>query len=234
MAMRLDKYIASATAYSRKQVKQLIKNHHVRVNDIIATRSGQPVHVKCDDVQLHHQRLCIPAPRYYMLNKPLHTVCASKDSEHPTVIDLLNDVDCHQLHIAGRLDKTTTGLVLITDDGAWSHRVTSPSRSCFKTYRVTLTETITAEAIQQLEQGVQLHNEPKCTLPARIRRIDHHHIEMSIQEGKYHQIKRMMAAVGHHVSALHRQQIGHVPLDPMLAPGEYRTLTASEIHQFAS
>jgi 16S rRNA pseudouridine516 synthase len=228
--VRIDKYIASVTDYSRAEVKRFIKDGEVCINACLATSPKQHIDQGEDSIRLHDQSLGVLAPRYFMLNKPPNTLCATTDNEQPTVIDLLDEPNHHKLHIAGRLDKDTTGLVLITDDGQWNHRLTAPNKDCFKTYRVTLAEPLSNAAVQQLEQGVQLNNEKQLTLPAKVVQIEKTLIELSIQEGKYHQVKRMLAAVNNHVTHLHRQQIGHILLDPSLHVGEYRALTASEIH----
>jgi 16S rRNA pseudouridine516 synthase len=228
--VRIDKYIASVTDYSRAEVKRFIKEGEVCINANIATSPKQHIDQGEDSISLHNQALGVLAPRYFMLNKPPDTLCATTDNAQPTVIDLLDEPNQHKLQIAGRLDKDTTGLVLITDDGQWNHRLTAPNKHCFKTYRVTLTEPLSNDAVQQLEQGVQLNNEKQPTLPAKVVLIEKTLIELSIQEGKYHQVKRMLAAVNNHVHHLHRQQIGNIILDPSLRAGEYRALTASEIH----
>ena len=226
--MRLDKYVSSVTDYSRADVKRLLKNGNITVNDVATKNSAQQLDIQHDTVCLFGNPLKAPALRYFMLNKPMDTICATEDSIHPTVIDLLDEPNTQQLHIAGRLDKDTTGLVLITDDGQWSHQITSPNKQCNKTYRVELEETLTATAKQILEEGVLLHNEKKPTRPATVDVINEYCIELTIAEGKYHQVKRMLAAVGNHVKQLHRQQIGGIPLDDSLALGEYRALTTDE------
>lgn len=227
--MRLDKYIASVSDYSRTEVKRLLKCKEIEVNGAIAINPALHIHEHNDTITLQGTKLAALAPRYFMLNKPQNTICATEDSEHPTVIDLLDEPNREKLHIAGRLDKDTTGLVLITDDGQWNHRITSPKKACFKTYRVTLATPLNHQAIEQLQNGVMLHNETRPTLAAKVITIDTHTIELSIQEGKYHQVKRMVAAVGNHVEALHRQQIGPIILDHALLEGEYRPLHADEI-----
>ena len=127
------------------------------------------------------------------------------------------------------MDIDTTGLVLITDDGQWSHRVTSPKHKQAKVYHVSLVEDISNEAIQQLKEGVLLKGEKKKTLPAGIESLSERTILLTLREGKYHQVKRMLAAVGNSVSQLHRQQIGSIILDPQLKEGAWRELTAEEI-----
>ena len=229
--MRLDKYVSSVTDYSRAEVKRLLKNGSITVNEISTKNAALQLDTQKDIICLFDEPLSAPAPRYFMLNKPIDTICATEDSMHPTVIDLLHEPNTQQLHIAGRLDKDTTGLVLITDDGQWSHQITSPNKHCIKTYHVELEEAFTETAKKALEEGVLLHNEKKPTLPATVKIINERCIELSIVEGKYHQVKRMLAAVGNHVKQLHRQQIGTIQLDESLALGEYRVLTTDECEQ---
>jgi len=230
--MRLDKYIASVTDFSRTEVKRLIKRGDIEINHITANNPAS--HIKDDDrVYLLGEQLSALVPRYFMLYKPAETICATEDSQHPTVIDLLADIPrADQLQIAGRLDKDTTGLVLLTDDGQWNHRVTAPQKGCFKTYLVDTSDNINDEMCSLLESGVMLHNEKRPTLPAKVIKMQPRTIQLSIQEGKYHQVKRMLAAVGNRVCKLHRTQIGPIALDPHLKPGEFRALTAEEASSF--
>jgi len=227
--MRLDKYVSSVTDYSRAEVKRLLQNGSITVNGSATKNAAQQLDAQKDIICLFDEPLRAPAPRYFMLNKPVDTICATEDSMHPTVIDLLDEPNSHQLHVAGRLDKDTTGLLLLTDDGQWSHQITSPNKHCSKTYRAELAESFTDSAKQALEEGVLLHNEKKPTRPATVNVINECCIELSIVEGKYHQVKRMLAAVGNHVNQLHRQQIGSIVLDPSLDVGEYRLLTLEEV-----
>jgi len=134
-----------------------------------------------------------------------------------------------KLHAAGRLDIDTTGLVLLTDDGQWSHRITSPRHHCEKTYRVTLESPISDDTAAQFTAGVQLHNEKSLTKPAQLEVITPTDVRLTLSEGRYHQVKRMFAAVGNRVIELHRERIGDIVLDEDLEPGEYRALTEDEI-----
>jgi 16S rRNA pseudouridine516 synthase len=227
--MRLDKYVSSVTDYSRAEVKRLLQNGSITVNDSATKNAALQLNTEKDMICLFDEPLRAPAPRYFMLNKPVDTICATEDSMHPTVIDLLDEPNSHQLHVAGRLDKDTTGLVLLTDDGQWSHQITSPNKQCVKTYRAELAEAFTDSAKQALEEGVLLHSEKKLTRPATVNVINVNCVELSIVEGKYHQVKRMLAAVGNHVNQLHRQQIGTIELDASLDLGQYRRLTTEEV-----
>jgi 16S rRNA pseudouridine516 synthase len=134
------------------------------------------------------------------------------------------------LHAAGRLDLDTTGLVLLTDDGKWSHRITSPKHHCKKVYVVTVEQPLCIELIDIFKNGIQLKNEKSLTKPAKLNIIDDFHAELTISEGRYHQVKRMFAAVNNHVVQLHRKQIGKVTVD--IPEGEYRPLTQTEIESF--
>lgn len=226
--MRLDKYLVTVTDLSRSMAKKLIKEGRVAVDEERQTSPAMAVAMTAE-VKLDDEILRMPQLRYFMLNKPQGYVSATKDRQHPTVLDLLDEDNLDRLHIAGRLDIDTTGLVLITDDGQWSHRVTSPGCDCKKTYLLETTEPITAEAIIQIAQGIHLKNEKRPTLPATLILLDEHTARLTLQEGKYHQVKRMLAAVGNKVDILHREKIGVITLDESLLPGEYRPLTPAEV-----
>lgn len=227
--MRLDKYISQVTDLSRKDVKRLLRGGTVTVD-------GEPTR----DPALHlgdDSRVCIdgeaiaaPRPRYFMLHKPQGYVCVTRDREHPSVLELLDEPNRDKLQIAGRLDIDTTGLVLITDDGRWNHAVTSPKRACNKTYLVTLADDIAADTAEQFQNGVLLEGEAKPTLPASMEVLYANEARLTISEGRYHQVKRMFAAVGNRVAELHRERVGAIELDEELQPGEYRELTTAEIN----
>lgn len=156
-------------------------------------------------------------------------LCSHEDGFNHTAFVLLDEVKMENLHFAGRLDVDTTGLVLITDDGKWSHRITSPKHKCEKTYRVWLADPVQQEYVDQFKQGIELRNEKEPTLPAQLEIIDEKEVLLTIHEGKYHQVKRMFAALGNKVEGLHRERIGDIYLDEDLEPGEYRYLTQEEI-----
>ena len=230
--MRLDKFIASVTDHSRNDAKKLIKQGYVQVNGHIYRQADSTIDTAHDTIQLFEQALTAPQARYFMLHKPAGVVCANKDSEHPTVIDLINEPKKYELQIVGRLDKDTTGLVLLTDDGQWNHKITSPSKNCSKVYLVSLKHHIKSDTAAMFSEGVLLKSETKKTRPAKLTVLDEHHARLSIQEGKYHQVKRMFAAVGNRVEQLHRHSIGTIELDSNLPAGEYRPLSANEINAF--
>ncbi len=226
--MRLDKYLTTVTDLSRAESKRLLKSSTVTVDGVKITdprtHIGEQAEVAIDGEVLRQA-----TARYFMLHKPLGYVSATKDREHLTVLELLDEDNLDQLHIAGRLDIDTTGLLLLTDDGQWSHRVTSPKRNCNKTYLLETADPITEEAVAKIEQGIHLDNEKRPTKPATMEIIDVQTARLTISEGKYHQVKRMLAAVGNKVEMLHRERIGDIVLDENLLPGEYRALTEDEV-----
>jgi 16S rRNA pseudouridine516 synthase len=230
--MRLDKFISRYSNYSRSQIQQEIKAGNVHVNSIAATKGDQKIQPN-DLVTLNETLIEAFQPRYLMLHKPAGYVCANSDGQHPVVVDLIKLPRWQELQIVGRLDIDTTGLILLTDDGQWNHRITSPRHECTKTYRVTTADPINAETAAIFSAGVLLHGEKFPTRPAQLEIISSNEAWLQIHEGKYHQVKRMFAAVGNHVVALHRERIGAVSLDPSLTAGECRSLTPDEIKSLA-
>ncbi|NMC22708.1 MAG: 16S rRNA pseudouridine(516) synthase RsuA [Serratia sp.] len=227
--MRLDKFLSQQLGVSRALVLRELRNKRVTVDgDIVKTGAMKisPEQVVAFDGNVLDQ---ITGPRYFMLNKPQGYVCSTDDPDHPTVLYFLEEPVAYKLHAAGRLDIDTTGLVLMTDDGQWSHRVTSPRHQCEKTYLVTLENPLADDTAAQFEAGVQLHNEDSLTKPAQLEQIDERVVRLTISKGRYHQVKRMFAAVGNHVVALHRERIGEIVMDEDLEPGQYRRLTEQEI-----
>lgn len=227
-SLRLDRFLSQATGLSRSLAQQAIRRGKVKVDGELVRDPSRHV-TGTQPVFLEGVAVAISGPRYFMLNKPPGYVCSTRDDRNPTVLDLLRESRPESLHIAGRLDIDTTGLVLITDDGDWSHRVTAPRRKCSKVYRVQLAEPFNQQMAEQLVSGLLLKGETKPTAPAEVEVSGDREIRLTITEGRYHQVKRMLAAVGNHVVGLHRECIGSVGLDPVLAPGEYRALTEQEI-----
>lgn len=228
--MRLDQFIAQSTGISRKEAKKFIRQGRIMLANRVTTNpaertQGQAVHLDGDP-------LALPGHRYYMLHKPAGYVSATEDKEHPTAVSLLPGELRQGLHIAGRLDKDTTGLLLLTTDGQWSRRVTAPRYAVPKTYLVHLAEAITSTAIQQLETGLLLRRETQPTAPAQVELVNQHCIRLTIIEGRYHQVKRMLAAVGNRVEALHREKIGQILLPKGLLAGKYCELSPSDVSFF--
>ncbi|MCX8966784.1 16S rRNA pseudouridine(516) synthase RsuA [Erwinia psidii] len=232
--MRLDKFLSQQLEISRAIAGRELRARKVTVDGEVvrdgAFRLSPENEVAYDGNPLQLQI----GPRYFMLNKPQGYVCSTDDPDHPTVLYFLDEPAAYKLHAAGRLDIDTTGLVLMTDDGQWSHRITSPRHHCEKTYLVTLESPLSADTAEKFTAGVQLHNEKDLTKPALLEVIGASQVRLTISEGRYHQVKRMFAAVGNHVVALHRERIGGIKLDAELQPGEYRMLTAEEIASVAA
>jgi 16S rRNA pseudouridine516 synthase len=230
-AMRLDKYLCHATGLTRSRAQITIRLGQVTVDGTVvrdpACKIGPQAQVAWRECEVAPQ-----GHRYYMLNKPQGVICATSDPSHRTVLDLLDMENKKGLHAAGRLDIDTTGLVLISDDGDWTHRITAPRHKCPKRYRVTLAEPLEASAVTQFVSGIELKGEQEKTKPAQLEILAPTEVLLTISEGKYHQVKRMFAAVGNHVLALHREAIGGLQLDEALAPGEYRPLSEAERNLF--
>ncbi|UYA59946.1 16S rRNA pseudouridine(516) synthase RsuA [Pectobacterium colocasium] len=227
--MRLDKFLSQHLGISRSLVARELRAQRVTVDgDVVKSGAFKlsPEHnVEFDGNPLEQQN----GPRYFMLNKPQGYVCSTDDPDHPTILYFMDVPVAHKLHAAGRLDIDTTGLVLLTDDGQWSHRITSPKHQCEKTYLVTLEQPLAEDTAAQFTAGVQLHNEKSLTKPATLEKVTDHVVRLTISEGRYHQVKRMFAAVGNRVVELHRERIGDIWLDSELEPGEFRELSDDEI-----
>lgn len=228
--MRLDKFLCESQGITRSVAGSMVKKGRVNINGQRAKSAAVKVKPSEDVIALDGITLCADSGfQYFMMHKPAGYVCANQDSEHPIVFDLLkNEKKLKNLHTVGRLDKDTTGLLFITDDGNWSHVMTSPKHDHPKTYRTFLAEPLIENAEQQCQQGLMLNNETHLTKPAVLERISDREVLLTISEGRYHQVKRMFAAMGNRVESLHRENIAGVPLDANLAPGEYRTLSQAE------
>ncbi|MFT5161636.1 MAG: 16S rRNA pseudouridine516 synthase [Alteromonadaceae bacterium] len=226
--MRLDKYLCSCAQLSRINAKRAIGKGQVTVNGETVTNPATKI--KTSDAVYHKDQLMsLITERYIMLHKPVNYICSNVDEAHPSVLHLVDEPKKETLHVAGRLDVDTTGLVLITDNGKWSHNLTSPKKRCAKRYRVGLDKPIEASAIALFEEGVQLNNERNLTHPAQLEIVSDHEVLLTIHEGKYHQVKRMFAAIGNKVVELHRESIGIIELDSDLDAGQWRYLTDDEI-----
>lgn len=226
--MRLDKFICDCTGLTRTQAGKSIRQGLVSINGELVKQAARQVSVT-DQVELDGEPLQLIGPRYIMLHKPAGYVCANDDPEHPIVFTLLDEPLVERLHTVGRLDLDTTGLLLLTDDGQWSHRLTSPKHHVAKTYRVWTADPIPADAIAQFAAGVMLRGEKELTKPAQLELVATHEALLTIHEGRYHQVKRMFAAIGNKVERLHRERIGALQLPADLAEGEYRSLSEREL-----
>lgn len=227
---RLDKIVASMTGGSRKGARGMVLRGRVSVNGKVSGNIALKVDPKTDDIKIDGQSFSYKKYVYIMINKPKGILSASNDKSRETVVDLVKpNFPRDGLFPVGRLDKDTTGLLLITDDGDFGHRVISPKSLIEKEYLVTLDKPIKADDIKVLEAGVTLADGTVCR-PAKVKQTDLEDvITMTITEGKYHEIKRMLGVVGVGVNELERVRIGSLYKDDKLKSGEYRELTQEEL-----
>lgn len=230
--MRLDKLLANMGYGTRKEIKKLLKSGIVTVNGQVKKDGQCQVDPRNDVILFQGERVAWKPYVYIMLNKPRGVVSARQDPLWPTVLDLL-DPDYLHYHLfpVGRLDVDTEGLLLITNDGQLSHRLLSPKREVPKVYEVHIDAPLTEKMVDRLQSGVVL-DDGYLTKPAQVKVLDSHSpakIQLTIVEGKFHQVKRMVKAVGRQVLYLKRLKMGPLTLDESLSPGEYRELTDDEI-----
>ncbi len=240
--MRLDKYLADMSSETRSEVKQLIKSGRVLVNGVCVKKPETKINEENDEVIAAGRKICYEKNVYYMLNKPAGVITATEDKRQKTVLDLLPEsINKNGLFPVGRLDKDTEGLLIITNDGELSHRLLSPVSHVGKTYFVRVTGIITEEEIKLLENGIDIGDE-KPTRPAVIAEVhtsvinenitdidNFSEMNITITEGRYHQIKRMYEKTGHKVTFLKRLSMGKLILDKELKPGEYKKIGINEI-----
>ena len=226
--MKLDRLIAKHRSLGRTAAHRVIAARRVSVCGEIVTNGAHEVdrfsEVTLDGeiVQLAERAL------YLMLNKPAGILSATKDALHRTVLDLIDDADKHTLHLAGRLDRASSGLVLLTNDGRWSKRLMDVEQKVSKLYEVGTAEPIPADAVEAFARGFYFHTEDITTRPARLEILGECQARVTLHEGRYHQIKRMFHRVGCRVVALHRVSIGELVLPFDLKPGDWRALTSIE------
>ncbi|GAA3542789.1 16S rRNA pseudouridine(516) synthase RsuA [Zobellella aerophila] len=225
--MRLDRFLSETTDLTRSFAKKALHKGLVEVDGVVVKKGDLQIDQQA--VRYQGRLLSLSSPRYLMLHKPAGYISATQDEDHPCVLRLLPEGLQRGLQCAGRLDLDTTGLLLLTDDGQWSHRIRSPKKACGKIYRVDLAEPLADDVAGHFAEGLMLHGEEKATLPAQLEVITPTRVLLTIQEGKYHQVKRMFAAVGNKVVGLHRLQVGPIRLDDCLEPGQWRHLTEEEI-----
>ncbi|PKG55415.1 16S rRNA pseudouridine(516) synthase [Shewanella sp. Choline-02u-19] len=227
--MRLDKFLCKSTELTRIAATQCIELGEVSVNDKVITEARFQVHEN-NSVVWQGRRLVARPSRYIMLHKPVDTLSSNVDGDYPSLFRCIDVDRAEDLHIVGRLDADTSGLVLLTDDGRWSFEIIRPEKQCPKTYRVTLRDAIGDDVAAKFLVGVQLQNESQLTAAAHLKVVTENEVLLTITEGKYHQVKRMFAAVGNRVNGLHREQIGSLQLDVELA--QWRYLTPDEVAKF--
>ena len=233
--MRLDKYLAETAQCTRSEAKALLSKGRVQVNGAVC-KKGDTQLKESDTVAVDGRALSYQQFVYIMLNKPEGVVSASTDKRDTTVVDLVGDAyPRRQLFPAGRLDKTSTGFVLLTDDGALAHDILSPAHHVEKQYVVTLDTALTEEMRRGFAAGVTLADgETMAPAGAEPLTDDGKTVLVTLRQGVYHQIKRMFGVYGAGVNGLHRDAIGGLALDPALAPGQWRELSAEEVSKISS
>lgn len=228
MRERLDKYISSQSALSRKEAQKAIRDKRVTVNGEVVRAVDLKTDPDSDTVTLDGQALSYKKYVYYMLNKPPGVVSATEDRIEKTVLDILpEELRRTGIFPAGRLDKDTTGLLILTDDGDYAHRMLSPKKHVDKRYIATLDRSPDDSICERFKEGITLGDGTLCK-SGQAMILDNSRVEVVISEGKYHQVKRMFAALGYHVETLERIQIGALRLDSALSLGEVREMTARE------
>ena len=227
---RIDKIISNQLGISRKAVKELIHQKRITLNNDIITKSDYKINPETDKIYLDNQEIIIKKYIYLILNKPAGYISATEDRTMKTVLDLVPQEYLHRnLFPAGRLDKDTTGLMIITDDGIFAHEILSPKKHVKKTYRVKIDIPITTEMIEGFKKGVKL-NDGECK-QANLEIIENNTAIVTLTEGKYHQIKRMFGCCKAKVVELERLSMGNLKLPSNLKQGECRELTKEELIQ---
>ena len=235
MKARLDKILADSGLGTRSSVRDLIKSGKIKVNDVTQKDPGKKVDTDKDRITCGGEDISYSEMVYYMLNKPAGVITATEDKNQKTVLDLITDKKRRDLFPVGRLDKDTVGLLLITNDGALSHRLLAPGKHVAKKYLVRVDGVITEEISSAICSGVDIGDD-KPTAPAELENVRQveadgivYEAEITITEGRYHQIKRMFEAFGLNVIYLKRLSMGSLTLDPKLEEGEWRYLTDEEL-----
>jgi 16S rRNA pseudouridine516 synthase len=227
-ANRLDRLLRRQLGMSSREVRESVAQGRILIDEKKATGISQVVD-EFSKIQLDERVIQCAQARYIMMNKPKGVVSATKDLKHTTVIDLIESQLREGLHLPGRLDFNTTGLILLTNNGAWSRRQSQPESKVSKGYRVTLTDDVDERYVEAFSKGIHFSYEDIVTQPAQLKMITSRIVELSLQEGRYHQVKRMFGYFQNEVIDLHRLAIGGLVLDVDLALGEYRMLTEAEV-----
>ena len=237
--MRLDKYLGDHNVGTRKQIKEYLKNGRCTVNGVVVVKPDVHINENSDEITFDGKVLSYARFHYFMLYKPAGVVSATNDKKNTTVLDLLKEENVKDLSPCGRLDIDTEGLLLITDDGVLIHKLLSPKKHVDKVYEVHIDHELSEDDIKRLTDGVDIGDKNddgsvKVTLPARVNAKGSDPdgnpvIELTIHEGRFHQVKRMLEAVGNEVLFLKRLSMGPLFLDENLEPGEYRALTDEEL-----
>jgi 16S rRNA pseudouridine516 synthase len=224
---RLDRFISQNSDCARADVRLLVAQGRIHLDGQVACSVQEQVteftHVVFDGLCLQDNK-----PVYIMLNKPKGFVSATSDDKHPVVLDLIDHPQKNELHLAGRLDFNTTGLVLLTNDGAWSREISLPETKLPKVYEVTVAKPLTEAYVDAFRAGIYFEYENLTTLPAELEILSAYTARLSLMEGKYHQVKRMFGFFQNEVLALHRASVGHIELGG-LELGRSRLLDNEEV-----
>lgn len=230
--MRLDKVLAHCGFGTRKEVKEIIKKGYVCVNDVVVKKDKTQVHPEKDIIKVDNEVVIYEEFVYYMLNKPSGYVSATEDSLYPTVVDLIDDYYRQDLFPVGRLDIDTEGLLLLTNDGVLAHQLLSPKRHCPKVYYAKIKGIVDKSDIIAFQEGIVIDEQYKC-MGAKLKILSTNEetseVEVTIFEGKFHQVKKMFLARGKEVTYLKRISMKNLILDENLQLGEYRRLTHEEL-----
>jgi 16S rRNA pseudouridine516 synthase len=227
----LDRLLQSQGFGTRKWCRELISDDQVKINDVIVNDVQASIDTKRLIFSVFGESHLYRKNLYIALNKPTDYECSRKPSHHRGVLSLLPEqFDRRDLQPVGRLDSDTTGLLLMSDDGAFIHAQSSPKRHIPKVYRATTQDLVTEQLLDKLLGGVKLHDEPHPLAAISCRKVDTYQVEIVLEQGKYHQVKRMLAAADNHCTALCRIQIGALKLDEIgLAPGEWCYLEEEQL-----
>lgn len=225
---RLDRHLSTLLDVKRSDVRLLLAQGRVEVDGITATDIGQVI-TRFSDVRCDGRTTQANTARYLMLNKPAGVVCATVDDQHSTAIDLLEQPWKDQLHIVGRLDFNSTGMVLLTNDGQWSRQLSLPGSKLLKRYRVRVEKALNEDHVEAFRRGLYFKYEDIITRPAQLTILGEFEAEVGLLEGRYHQIKRMFGYFANNVLSIHRFAVGSLVLDTALAPGQSRELTSAEL-----
>jgi len=229
--MKLDRLLARHDGFGRGAALRAIAGGRVRVDGVVVrdrhAEADRFVEVRLDESVVQAAARAL----FVMMHKPVGWLSATKDDRHPTVLDLIDDADKGTLHLAGRLDRHTSGLLLLTNDGRWSKRLMGADFKVPKVYLVTTHERIPGEAVEAFARGFYFRTEDIHTLPATLEILGERSARVTLHEGRYHQVKRLFHRVGCRVAALHRERVGRLHLPDDLPPGGWRVLTPEEAEQ---
>ncbi len=228
--MRLDKFLCDTAGVTRTEAKNAVKKGQIAVNGQVQKTADFKVKENTDTVTFQGRPLSYAAFHYYILHKPAGVITATEDKKESTVMDILREEKVKNLFPVGRLDKDTEGLLLITDDGELAHNLLSPKKHVDKEYLVKVRDSISEDDCRKLSEGVDIGDE-KPTAPAKVERVAEKEILLTIREGRFHQVKRMLQAVGNEVLYLKRLSMGSLRLPKDLEKGAYRPLSEDEIYK---